>query len=64
MLGFSWKIREIILPVIGLEELAVWLPSVSVAWIWELSTVTPLSKQVGENRSIGLDLALDTPVSC
>lgn len=64
MLGFMWMIRELILPLFELEELALLLPSVSVVWMLELATMNPFVKQLEEIMSTGLDLALVTLVSC
>ena len=63
MLEFIWKIRETELSPLRLEELALWLPSVSMEWGLEFATVNPLIKQIGESMSIALDLALIIPVS-
>lgn len=64
MLGFMWMIRELILPLFELEELALLLPSVSMVWMLELATMNPFVKQLEEIMSTGLDLALVTLVSC
>lgn len=63
ILKFIWKIKETELSTHRLEELALWSPSVSMGWSLELATMNPLIKQMGENMSIALDLALVIPAS-
>lgn len=63
MLECIWKIRETELSPLRLEELALWLPSLSVGWGLQLATMNPLIRQIGESMSIALDLALIIPAS-